>query len=211
MMVVPLIVRVWLGSLFVYSAALKFVRYEQAGRLARPYGVIPKRLVGAAGFALPWAEGLAAFGLLSGRLHPLGPVVGTSLGASFAYSAAHVVRRRADVPCGCTGNGESGDRVTRITLARALAIMSCSLLILGPRRHTRDRVSPPLSAAIALVSVLPAVAALHRRVREARQRERGARQQAHTIEQLTRILALPLPDTAASDDEPKRLVAQAMS
>lgn len=211
MTVIPLIIRAWLGSLFVYSAALKFVRYEQAGRLARPYNIMPKRLAGAVGVALPWAEGLAAFGLLSGRLHPLGPVVGTSLGASFAYSAAHVVRRRADVPCGCTGNGESGDRVTRITLARALAIMSCSLLILAPRRHTREGVSPPLSAVITVVSVLPAVAALRRRVREARQREQRARQQAHTIEQLTRILAMPPTDTAASGDEPKRLVAQAMS
>ncbi len=210
MMVVPLIIRVWLGSLFVYSAALKFVRYEQAGRLARPYGVMPKRLAGATGFALPWAEGLAAFGLLSGRLHPLGPVVGTSLGASFAYSAAHVVRRRADIPCGCTGDGDSGDHVTRITLARALVIMSCSLLILGTRRRALDGVSPPLGAAITIVSLLPAVAALRRRVREARQREQRARQQARTTEQLTCILAMPPTDTAASGDE-KRLVAQAMS
>ncbi len=61
---VALAARAWLGTMFVYSAALKLAHYDQAGRTVTPYCVAPQRLEGAAGFALPWAELFAAASLL---------------------------------------------------------------------------------------------------------------------------------------------------
>lgn len=125
--------RLWLSSMFIYSAGLKLASYDRAGSLVKAYKLLPQPVATVAGFALPWTELLTAMSLLLGRLYPLGPLSSASLGASFAYGSYDVLRRKADVPCGCTG--QSRDRVDRTTLVRACAITVSSLLILGTRQR----------------------------------------------------------------------------
>lgn len=201
--------RAWLGSLFIYSAGLKLAHYNRAGSLVREYDMLPKPLATIAGFALPWAELLTAMSLLLARLYPLGPLLGASLGTSFAFGSFHVLRRKADVPCGCTGKAQ--DRVDRTTLMRALAITSCSLLVLRAHRHNDARL--PLVAVVAAssASVLPGGLALYQRVRHARLRKERLRRTQHMVVKATELLATPLPERHLSGPADEHRVAQVAS
>jgi uncharacterized membrane protein YphA (DoxX/SURF4 family) len=92
--IISTLTRAWLGSLFLYSAALKFVNYRESWRSVRQYGILPKRVSDATGLALPWAELLAGVSFLFGWMHPLGSLLGTLLGGSFAFAARQVVKQR---------------------------------------------------------------------------------------------------------------------
>lgn len=186
---VALAVRAWLGTMFVYSAALKLAHYDQAGRTVTPYRIAPQRLEGAAGFALPWAELFAAASLLLGRLYPFGPLVSAMLGSAFAYGSFDVTRRRADVPCGCTGS--TSERVTRATLGRAVAITSGSLLVLAARRRTYSRLPAVFVVCASLLSIVPALIDVSGRVRHARRHTQRKRHNKEAAESLTRVLASP--------------------
>lgn len=112
--------RAWLGSLFVYSAGLKLAQHDHGRSSVKGYKLLPARLATPAGLLLPWVELLTALSLLLGRFYPLGPLLGAFLGTSFASSSFAVLRQKADVPCGCTGNID--DRVSRTTFIRGLAL-----------------------------------------------------------------------------------------
>jgi len=120
LLLLPTVLLVWLGTMFIYTAGLKLVYYDQANRLIHPYGILPRRISTLIGYLLPWTELLAGILLLSGVFFPVGPLIGLILGVSFAYAAARVLRQGAEVPCGCIGM--TGDRVDFTTLARALFI-----------------------------------------------------------------------------------------
>jgi len=186
---VALAARAWLGTMFVYSAALKLAHYDQAGRTVTPYCVAPQRLEGAAGFALPWAELFAAASLLLGRLYPFCPLVSAMLGSVFAYGSFDVTRRRADVPCGCTGS--TSERVTRATLGRAVAITSGSLLVLAARRRTYSRLPAVFVVCASSLSIVPALIDVSGRVRHARRHTQRKRHSKEAAESLTRVLASP--------------------
>lgn len=185
---------VWLGTMFVYSAGLKFTRYDRAHSLLAPYRILPRRLAAAAGLALPWAELLAGLLLLLDLLAPGGPLLSLFLGASFAYAAASALLRRAKVPCGCTGSDR--DAVGRATLLRALTIVASSslLLVLAPAKI-------PLIGATALcvIATAPSVwlAFERRRVRQMYgYRHRHVEVTPDELKRLRTLLDLPSPATA---------------
>lgn len=202
------VARLWLGSLFVYSAGLKLAHYDQADSLVKGYGVVPKPAAAAIGFTLPWAELLTAILLFLGRFYPVGPLLGASLGASFAYSSSTALRRKVDVPCGCTGR--TRDRVDRTTLVRALAITSTSssLLVLGARRHGYGRFPPMMVVAVGVASLLPGGREVYRRMRQARMHQQHMRHNQRIVAQLTELLATPPPERPLTDPTERQVVQE---
>lgn len=199
MLRLSMVIRAWLGSMFIYSAGLKLAHYDRAGFRVTAYDVLPRSMATAAGFALPWAELLTATSLLIGRLYPLGPLLGASLGSSFAYGSFRVLRRKADVPCGCDGG--TRDRVDRATLARALAITSSSLLVLGVGKHNHASIPTKAVTAVSLGSLLPAGMTLYQRRRHAQLRRQHQRYIHSMVVQATQLLDTPLSEIGVNQLE----------
>ncbi len=188
MILISIALTAWLGSLFVYSAGLKFAWYDRAGSLVKPYGILPQRIGSAAGFLLPWVELSAGILLLLGSLFPTGPLLGAILGAFFAYASFRVLRRGADVPCGCTGGTE--DRVNRTTLIRALFITASSFFLSA--NWSEPTYLPILVVVpIFLVSLLPAGASIYRRIRAVQWQQQRVRHLQVEIVRARRILTAP--------------------
>ncbi len=181
MKIISTLTRAWLGSLFLYSAALKFINYREALRSVRRYGILPKRVSDATGVALPWAELLAGVSFLFGWMYPLGSLLGTLLGGSFAFAARQVIKQETKVSCGCTG-GAHDEEVDQTTVSRGLAIAAGSLLVLatGKRNHTR---LPVLSLLVgAVIAIFPSVLVLNLNRREAQLQAEFKQRQAEERE-----------------------------
>lgn len=195
MMLISVALTVWLGSMFVYSAGLKFVWYNRAGNLVKPYGILPQRISSAVGFLLPWVELLTGCCLLLGLLFPAGPLLGAILGAFFSYASFRVLLRGADVPCGCTGGTE--DRVNRTTLIRAMFITASSFLLLGAGWSEPTHLPILVVVPIFLVSLLPAGVRIYHRIRAAQwQQQRTQHLQAEIIRARHILAASPFTPIA---------------
>lgn len=201
MKIISTLTRAWLGSLFLYSAALKLVNYRETWRSVRQYGVLPKRLSDATGLALPWAELLAGVSFLFGWMYPLGSLMGTLLGGSFAFAARQVVKQEAKVSCGCTGGAADHD-VDQTTVNRGLTIALGSLLVLltGKRSYTRLPVLSLIAGAV--LAILPSllVVNINRRdaERQARLEEQQAAERARRIAGLKSLLDAPAAEALPS-------------
>lgn len=190
--------RLWLGSLFVYSAGLKFAYYDHVGDSVVEYGLLPRRVAVGAGWLLPWIELLAGTSLLSARLYPFGHLLAIGLGTSFSGSSYVVLRSKAEIPCGCTGR--SDDRVSGETLARGLGIVLCALLSLCMEREPKAEFGTARMLGIVGVFLLPGAWAASWRVRHHRAYRRKSKQTEEIINELTRVLAArPSGATAKRD------------
>jgi hypothetical protein len=185
--VVLIAARAWLGSLFLYSSGLKLVRYRETRSAVIAYGILPPTVASAAGLLLPWAEAGAGVALLVGRPPIAGPLLGLALGGSFSYGAMRVIRRRQDVPCGCTGT--AGERVNLVTLLRAgLIVASCFVLLI----FSESAQLPPVAIlVIAAASMLPALAAVYRKLRSSRKYDELRLASRTEVRRLEELLASP--------------------
>ena len=204
MKIISTLTRAWLGSLFLYSAALKLVNYRESWRSVRQYGILPKRLSDATGLALPWAELLAGVSFLFGWMHPLGALLGTLLGGSFAFAAQQVVKQEAKVSCGCTGGTQDED-VDQTTVVRGLTIAAASLLVLvaGKRNQTRLPMFSLLAGAV--IAIFPSLLVINLNRREAQRQaeaqQRQAEDRARRIADLKRVLDTPTAEALESESK----------
>lgn len=194
-MIEPLsaLMTIWLGTLFVYSASLKLARYDRAGSLLTLYGVLPRSLASATGFALPWVEMTAGFLLLFTLFPPAGALLGIFLGTIFAYAATRVLIRGSKVPCGCTGSDR--DLVSRGTLSRALMIVGTASLLLALAPPNL----PPLAATgLCAIAIAPSVGLAVRRSRAPQQhRHRHVEATYDELKRLRELLDSPATATSS--------------
>src|ERR1051326_7678582 len=115
--------------MFLYSGAMKFAAYRVATRSIRNYKLLPRVAADAAGSVLPFAEVGAGSTLLANRGYPLAAAARALLGTAVLIASLHRFRLRIDVACGCTG-GLVDERVNLTTVARALVILSGSVMLL---------------------------------------------------------------------------------
>jgi uncharacterized membrane protein YphA (DoxX/SURF4 family) len=182
-----MIVRAWLGSMFVYSAGLKLAHFDRRQPLVKPYRILPTPIASTLDFVLPWAELLAGVSLLFGHPYSLGPSLGALLGTSFTYASSIVLLRKDDIQCGCTGTTK--DRVSWITLARALSITFSSLLILGVGQRWDIAAPGSFAVPILLLALLPGGLALYHRVRNLQLQKKRVQRNKEEIARVTRLLA----------------------
>lgn len=182
-----MIVRAWLGSMFVYSAGLKLARFDRRRSLVKSYRILPTSVASLVDFVLPWAELLAGVSLLFGQSYPVGPLLGALLGSSFTYASSIVLLRKEDVQCGCTGTTQ--DRVNRITLTRALSITLGSLLLLSIGQRWDVAAPASLAVPVIVLALLPGGLALYHRARHLQLHRKRAQRNQEEIARLTRLLA----------------------
>ena len=106
--VVPLIVRVALGLLFVVAGALKLGHASDLAATITAFGLgLPGTLVAIVAVALPPFELLLGIYLIGGWLLPVTSLVAAALLAVFIAVVASVVARGLSVSCGCFGAADS--------------------------------------------------------------------------------------------------------
>jgi hypothetical protein len=191
--VITLLLTAWLGTLFVYSGALKVVYYDQAAASTEAYVLIPKRAVRLVGWILPWLELVAGGAILTRSAEPLGPALGIGLGAMFAVGSSWVLVRGIEVPCGCTGHSE--ERVKRATLVRAASITFASLGLLLSDPAALGTIG---ATALAVAAAVPAAVALGSRIEELNDRLAAERHWDEEVSRAVDLLLTTPPD--ASDD-----------
>ena len=116
--VVPLIVRIALGLVFVAAGALKLGHASDLAATITAFGLgLPPVLVSIAAVALPPLELLLGVYLIGGWLLPATSVAASIVLTVFILAVASVVARGMQVDCGCFGAADSAP-ATWWTVAR---------------------------------------------------------------------------------------------
>lgn len=149
---------IWLGSLFVYAGSMKVARPQAHTRRAVDgYRLLPARGAAVVAAVLPYAEFATGLVLLVTPYVRLGAWVVLSFSAIFALASGSVLARGMKTDCGCSGG--SSDRVTRVTVARALVMSTAAWAVAASGASIE-----PVTGWTALgLSVLPAAIVLRRR------------------------------------------------
>lgn len=190
MTVVSTIFAAWLGSMFLYSAGLKFADYPRSAQNVVNYRLLPVPLGTAAGLALPWVELVAAVALLSAPASRTGQAIATGLGLIFVASSASVIARKIDVACGCAGS-TSGASSGVITCLRGCTIVIAGFSLMFERANAMPTV---VLAMVVALSLTPAMISFGYRIVAARHVRLANRLHQRGVAQLLRLLALPLPE-----------------
>lgn len=116
--VVPFIVRIGLGLLFLAAGVLK-LKYTTAlaSTIAGLHLGLPGPLVAAIGVALPPFEILLGIYLITGLLPLVAATTAAALLFVFIIVLSSAVLRGLNAPCGCFGPGDTGP-TTWLTVAR---------------------------------------------------------------------------------------------
>lgn len=124
-----LLARVGLGCLFLYSALPKIRQPYDFLHDVYSYELVGPKLGLLVAMVLPWAELLAGICLL-GEIFVSGALlVCAAMAAMFTFVISWALYHGLDISCGCFGSGT--DRITYMTLLRAVGILAVSLLAYG--------------------------------------------------------------------------------
>jgi len=106
--IIPLIVRIGLGLLFIAAGALKIGHASDLAATITAFGLgLPGPLVAIVAVALPPFEVLLGVYLVGGWLLPAASAVAAALLLLFIAAVASVVARGLTVSCGCFGAADS--------------------------------------------------------------------------------------------------------
>lgn len=134
--IVPLIVRVGLGLLFIAAGALKIGHASDLAATITAFGLgLPGTLVAIAAVALPPFEVLLGVYLLGGWLLPMTSAVTAGLLTVFILVVASVVARGLSVSCGCFGAADSAPATWWTVLRDALFLIPAIYLVWWSRQR----------------------------------------------------------------------------
>lgn len=185
------ILRIWLSSMYLYSAVMKFLNYSSSAQMIEGYKVLPPQLSRKLGFALPWTELLSGIALLSSRWLRLGSAISSLLGGSFFYASYNVLKRNDQVPCGCSGANSS--LVDQSTLRRGLVITFSSLLLFFTSQQEEEVLPRFLVLLSIALPILPPLNVLVHRYQQKYQEALQAQRKKEKIEELTTLLGAQPP------------------
>jgi uncharacterized membrane protein YphA (DoxX/SURF4 family) len=127
---IPLILRIGLGLLFVVAGALKVGHASDLAATITAFGLgMPGTLVAVIAIALPPAEVLLGVYLLGGWLLPATSIASAALLAAFIVVLASVAGRGISVPCGCFGTADAGPITWATVLRDGLFLAPAAYLV----------------------------------------------------------------------------------
>lgn len=145
--VILLVLRAFLGGVFLFAASVKLSDPQQFAFGIDAYRLIPsdaKHLTMLGAFVVPWLELFVGAMLVLGLWGRSAALVATSLMALFVYAVWSVIARDLDVTCACFGKlkGPFGCEgpIGTCKLAENLTLLAVSFLLtlLGPGRISVD-------------------------------------------------------------------------
>ena len=125
------IVRIALGSVFIYAGTLKILApAEFAGSIAA-YRILPYFWNYAAAAVLPWIEVICGLLLVAGLRQRSAAFFIACLNLLFIAAIAAAMFRGLDIGCGCFGGGDEKTSPT-VALLRDFAFLAASFWLLRP-------------------------------------------------------------------------------
>lgn len=133
--IVPLVVRIGLGLLFIAAGALKIGHASDLAATITAFGLgLPGTLVAIVAVALPPFEVLLGVYLVGGWLLPATSAIAAGLLAIFIVVVASVVARGLSVSCGCFGSADSAPATWWTVVRDALFLIPALYLAWWSRR-----------------------------------------------------------------------------
>jgi uncharacterized membrane protein YphA (DoxX/SURF4 family) len=120
---VPLLVRLGLGALFIIAGALKLSHAPDLAAAITAYRLgLPPTVVAAMALALPPFEILLGMYLITGLLLPVSSTIALVTLALFTAIVTSTVVRGISAPCGCFGPGDNSP-ATWLTVLRDVSFL----------------------------------------------------------------------------------------
>jgi uncharacterized membrane protein YphA (DoxX/SURF4 family) len=126
--VVPSLVRIALGVLFVYASVDKILYPEQFAEAVRNYQILPLPVIHLFALALPWVELIVGVCLLNGFKTHSSNIVVFLLTCMFTVGVISAMARGIDIHCGCFSM-EGGRKVGTEMLAEEGGLLLMSVII----------------------------------------------------------------------------------
>ena len=124
-----LVLRVFLGALFVYSSADKVLDPERLAIAARAYKLLPVSLTNLFALVLSWSEMLAGIMLLFGVQTRKAAAAVFLLLVMFTIAIATTIVRGLAIDCGCFSN-EGGSQTGYLLILRNIFLITASLIVM---------------------------------------------------------------------------------
>jgi uncharacterized membrane protein YphA (DoxX/SURF4 family) len=123
--------RWYLGTLFVDAAWHKIASPSSFALDVATYDILPLALVNPTAITLPWIEAVAGVLLLLGLRTRAAAILVSGMMTLFLIALALALGRGLDMSCGCfASQGAKEDPISSLTVARDLAWLALSLLVL---------------------------------------------------------------------------------
>ncbi len=117
-----LFIRIVLGSLFIYSAALKIMDAEYFAKSLYNYRILPAETLNLFALIIPWLELVIGLLLVLGIFVKESALLGSILMIIFIAAIVSAVARGLDIDCGCFGT-KDGTRVGLLKIIEDLLIL----------------------------------------------------------------------------------------
>jgi uncharacterized membrane protein YphA (DoxX/SURF4 family) len=124
-----LVLRVFLGVLFVYSAADKVLEPEKFAIATRAYELLPVSLTNLFALVLSWSEMLAGIMLIFGVQTRKAAAAVFLLLVMFIVAIGTTIVRGMAIDCGCFGN-EGGTQTGYLLILRNLFLIAAALIVM---------------------------------------------------------------------------------
>ena len=124
-----LVLRVFLGALFIYSAADKVLDPEKFAIAARAYKLLPVSFTNLFALVLSWSEMLAGIMLLFGVQTRKAAAAVFILLVMFTIAIGTTIVRGLAIDCGCFSN-EGGAQTGYLLIIRNLFLITASLIVM---------------------------------------------------------------------------------
>jgi uncharacterized membrane protein YphA (DoxX/SURF4 family) len=124
-----LVLRVFLGALFVYSSADKVLDPERFAIAARAYKLLPVSFTNLFALVLSWSEMLAGIMLLFGVQTRKAAAAVFLLLVMFTIAIATTIVRGLAIDCGCFSN-EGGSQTGYLLILRNIFLITASLIVM---------------------------------------------------------------------------------
>lgn len=135
--------RLILAAIFLYSGLVKAGASEQFAVTIAQFTFLPPPAIAILAAALPIAEILAAILLLIPATVRLGALLTTGLLLTFIGAIAWALSQGLVVDCGCFGAGTPSLTAMVLTLARDVALLAMTALLVLPKSACPPTQTPP--------------------------------------------------------------------
>lgn len=135
-----LLLRVFLGALFVYASWDKLLNPEAFAWMVYNYKILPPFMVNLAAVILPWTEMICGLLLIAGLLTRGSALTIDCLLFIFIVALGFNLYRGLDIGCGCFSVSPEAEKITFFTLMRDASLLVPGLWILmyQPKRWALD-------------------------------------------------------------------------
>jgi uncharacterized membrane protein YphA (DoxX/SURF4 family) len=130
-----IIVRMALGTVFIYASWGKILHPGQFAQAVANYQILPAALVNPVALILPWLEMVCGIGLLIGLIARGSALIVAGLMMIFIVALGYSLIRGLDIQCGCFSLKVQNSAPLYLDMLRDLALLAMALITMGhPRR-----------------------------------------------------------------------------